>query len=292
MSWIIAYTTPDSIKYILNDNVNSYILPNGMFGFGVLRIQVASERRPYLNGMVRLGGPYTPAREMGVGLEIMRSSLSSLVAFNRALASNVSAYLDPETLGTLNITTPDGLLRDISCWMVEWPDLDLSGPVDGRVSPMFWAPDPWFFDPTQVVEALPMPANDGFSIPLTIPASVAATSVDGYIFIANDGDVDTWPTIRITGPADNPVIVNDTTGKTMDITQAQDVDDYIEIDMENATVNWWDNSGAALNNIIENISDASEFWPLRRGNNTIHITADNATGGTITVSYYKRYQSA
>ena len=136
-----------------------------------------------------------------------------------------------------------------------------------------------------------MPADAGWSIPLSVPISLASTTIDGLIYVDNDGDVETWPTIRITGPCDDPEIENVTTGEKIEITQDQDAGDYIKINMEEATVVWYDSSaGLPTKNIIETISDGSTFWPLARGNNTLHIVADGAAGGTISVHFFKRYQ--
>jgi hypothetical protein len=290
MTYRIKFYDPNGIEYALNDEVHSFLVPNGMMGFGKARSTAAATRIPYRDGVERLGGPYTPAREMEVAIEIMHTSLANWAAFNRNLQRGMSAYVDEDELGTLRVVTPDGLTRDIDCWVVEWGDPEMKGPVDGVVIPVFWAPSPWFRDPTAVSDSIGLPADTGFSIPLTVPVSLAATDVDGYINITNSGDVPTWPVIRITGPSDDPTIVNDTTGKTMAITQDLDAGDYIEIDMENATVQWYDLSADTTTNIIETISDGSEFWPLVRGNNSLHITAESAVGGAIIVTFYNLYE--
>jgi len=290
MSYRLTYYDPDGTGYLLNDDAHTFLIENGLRGFGAVRATAASSRIPYRDGETLLGGLYTPARQMEVALEILHLSLPDWTALVRALARGVSAYKDKETLGRLQVVTPDGLTREIPCWMVEWPDPEMLGPTDGKVIPVFWAPSPWFRDPAQVRESLSLPPGDGFSIPLSVPISLAATDIDGYLYLDNQGDVEAWPTIRIAGPCDNPAIANETTGKVLALTQAQDTGDYIEIDMEAATIVFCDQSAGTTTNIIQAMSDASEFWPLARGNNTLHLTAAGATGGSIMVSYHTLYQ--
>lgn len=42
----------------------------------------------------------------------------------------------------------------------------------------------------------------------------AVTNPGGSALVVNAGDVDAWPTFEITGPVDNPVITNETTGES------------------------------------------------------------------------------
>ena len=122
--------------------------------------------------------------------------------------------------------------------------------------------------------------------------SLAAAAAAGSIYVTNAGDVDTWPTIVIDGPSDNPVITNVTTNKVMDITQAMDANDYITIDMEGAAITFWDNSGGTSTSILSGMSATSEFWPLVKGENEISILVDNPAGGSIDVSWHNRYLGA
>lgn len=293
--YALSYIDPDGMEYALNDGVNTLLRQNGMRGFGVQRVSVATQRTPYTQGVARLGGPYTPEREMQVALQLMASSYSALTALNDTLARNVSAYKDTETLGALKVVTPDGRTRKIDCWMVEWPDPELDGPFSAVVAPVFWAQSPWFYDPTALSETLALAGDGGITFPITFPITFGSTTIDSYVYPENTGDVETWPVIRVNGPGENIELTNDTTGKTVALTAGGgvtlDVDDYVTIDMAAGTVTWYDATAGTTTSVIAKLSTASEFWPLVRGVNTVHGEMTATTTGSIVFTYTLYYQS-
>lgn len=294
----VSYTDPSGVEYALNDGVRVLLAPNGLRGFGVVRAEIPSARRPYRDGVYRLGGPYTPGREMQVALVMRGEPGDDAVdweAFNRQMMRNCSAYKDTDALGSLKIAVEGGVTRQIDCWMVEWPDPERQGPLFGTVTPTFWAESPWFYDPTLQTYNVSLSNPAGIEFPITFPITFATADVDAYIYPDNEGDVPTWPTIRVYGPGLSPQIDNVTTGKLLYLNSGAgltlDDDDYVDIDMDAATVTMWDNSEAETVNVIEYLSGASEFWPLVRGPNTVRVRMTNAYTGSITFSFYLYYQS-
>lgn len=293
--YAVSYIDPDGFEYALNDGTNAYLRQNGLRGFGVQRVQVATQRTPYTQGVARLGGPYTPEREMQVALQLMGTSYSALTAYNDTLARNVSAYKDTDSLGALKVVTPDGRTRKINCWMVEWPDVEQDGPFSGTVAPTFWAESPWFYDPTALTETLALAGDDGVTFPITFPITFASTTIDSYVYPENTGDVETWPTIRVNGPGENITLVNTTTSKTIALTAdggvTLDTGDYVTIDMDDGTVTWYDATDGSTTSVIAKLSTSSEFWPLVRGVNSIHGTMTDAVSASIVLTYTLYYQS-
>ena len=309
--YALSYIAANGSTYVLNDSVNSWLRENGMRGFGVERMTIASERRPYWDGVTIIGEPYTPAREMEIALEIIHTSYANWLAFNRTLARNVNPYRDTDTLGTLRVVTPDGLTRDIRCWMVAWPDPTMAGPVDGIIVPVFWAPEPFFYDPTMQTESLlvagpggfrfpitfpiTFPTSQGLEFPVTFPIVFGSSLVDTHLYPVNLGDVAVWPTIRVTAPGKDIYLENETTDKKLELTAGTGLElatgDYVDIDMEEATINWYDASEGATINVIEKMSNGSEFWPLAVGENVIRVRLIRANSGTVTISYYNKYIS-
>jgi hypothetical protein len=220
----------------------------------------------------------------------VHDSYLELDAYNRALSRAVSAYKDTEALGALRVIRPDGAERRIGCWMVEWPDPALTGPGSAVVTPAFWAESPWFYDPTLMTQTLSL-STGGLAMPWTFPITFPATAIDTTVYPNNVGDVPTWPTIRIWGPGEDPSIENETTSKIMGLTQSLDAGDYVDIDMEAGTVDWYDYSGGTTTPIIETISAASEFWELVRGENAVHIEVSDAYGGGVDFAFTLFYQS-
>lgn len=293
--YLLYYTDPAGFEYALNDGVNAYLLQNGMRGFGVQRVQVATERTPYTQGVARLGGPYTPAREMQVALQLMAASYSALAAYADTLARNVSAYKDTDSLGALKVVTPDGRTRKTDCWMVEFPDIERDGPFTGVVAPTFWAESPWFYDPTVQSETLALAGDSGITFPITYPITFGSTTIDSYVYPDNTGDVETWPVIRINGPGATISLTNVTTGKVLALTAGGgvtlDAGDYVTIDMDAGTVTWYDASAGTTTSVVDKLSTASEFWPLVRGVNSIHGVMTSAVSASIVLTYTLYYQS-
>lgn len=266
-------------------------------GTGYPALGVVSGRVPYQHGS-RIRGVQAPSREVGLILAFYwpdASARAGLLAARMAALSpfNATEIVDSGDLYTLRKVTQDGRTRDIKGEFVTIEDrIEGASRMFGKVTHIFVTEDGFFFDPTPKSEALALPPEGGFSIPLSVDVSVAATDIDGYVVVDNQGDVEAWLIVRITGPSDNPSITNEESGQVMAITQAMDAGDYIEIDMGEATVVWYDATAGTTTNIIEAISAASEFWPLTRGSNTIHVEAEAAVGGTITISWYERFLTA
>lgn len=291
----LSYSDPDGHVYALTDGVTTFLQPGGLHGFGVIRVEPASARRPYRDGVWRIGPPYTPAREMQIALAILANSYSEWVARQRALARAVSAYKNIDELGTLRIVAPDGATRYIDCWLVEWPDPEMTGPLFGIVTPTFWAPEPWFYDPTPETLTIALTNPGGITFPITFPITFTSTTIDTTCDIENTGDVATWPVVRVNGPGANITIENETTGHKIAFTGGTGLvmanGDYIDIDMADGTVSWWDDSAGEFYDATEYLSVDSEYWPLERGVNTIHITMTAASTGSMIISYYHRYHS-
>jgi len=290
------YTDQDGIEWTINDGsiwvIDGY---DAMIGFGVLDVDVASERRPYCDGTTQTGRPYTPERLMGLRLGGYFDSFTLLTAAVRTLRGRLATYKDVDSIGVLRATTPDGVTRSISALFVSYPDAEHDGPLFCKAHLGFWAPDPFFFDPTLQTLTLALSSPGGVTFPLAFDVTTglpfATSTIDSHDAIQNAGDVETWPTIRIYGPGTNPTVENETTGNTMALTQILDAGDYIDVNMDAGTVTWFDATDSSTNNIIENMSDASVFYPLARGENMLHTTMSGVTYGSVIVSWYNRFAS-
>lgn len=287
------YIDQNGIEYQINDNVDVFLKPGGMRGFGMLKATAQTEQIPYRDGSVLVGNLYTGERKMELALQVMLDDWAEVVAKCNAFRRNCSPYKDPSSLGKLKAVRPDGAMRYIDCWLIEWPDpAGGDGPAATDVTPTFWAPNPFFYDPTQVTQTLAITGDSGITFPITFPITFGSTSIDSYIYPNNTGDVETWPMLRLNGPGSEPVIENEITEKKIELDSLTlAAGDYVTIDMENATVTWYDASAGTTTSIIEKLSNDSEFWPLARGENVIHVTMTDAVAGSIILSYYLRYLS-
>ena len=292
----LTYTDQNGISYVLNDDISASLVWNGLRGFGMPRLSLATQRVPYQSGAALLGAPYMAPREMRVALDVSKATFDARIAYERTLRRNLSPFKDTDSLGTLTVQdTGNSVTRAIDCWLVEAPDPDEQGPFASTVVLTFFAPDPFFYDPTVQTENLALAGDSGITFPITFPITFGSTTIDSYVYPNNQGDVETWPTIRVNGPGANIELTNDTTGKTLALTTGGgvtlDVGDYVTIDMAEATVTWYDATDGSTTSVIEKLSDASEFWPLVRGVNAVHGEMTATVSGSIVFSYYLYYQS-
>jgi hypothetical protein len=289
------YLDAGGIEWTITDNVHCVLEVGGMSGFGVPALEIAAERRPYRDGMVRTGRPYTGPRLMQLAHLVMHNSHAEIITYMRTLISHLTPYTDTDNIGYLIMATPDGLRRAIPAWLSEMPDLVWDGPTTCRLLLSFWSESPWFYDTAQQSTVFGLSTPGGVTFPAAFDVATglpfASSDIDSRVSVVNAGDVETWPIIRIYGAGNDPVIENETTGKEMDIAQHMDALDYIDIDMDAGTVNFWDNSGGTLTNVISLMAADSVFWPLCVGENTLHVTMSAIDNGSIRVMWYNRFLS-
>jgi len=225
------------------------------------------------------------------------TTMDALTQAERVLRSLVSPYVTSaatleQACGTLRVMRA-GATRDIDALCVGYDEASTNREVFTATRMLrFWCPSPFWYDPVLASFTYALPTSLGLSVPMSIPLSLAAGAATGSVWVTNTGDVDSWPTIIIDGPSDSPTITNVTTGKVLTITQALDASDSIAVDMENATVYFYDSSTGITTDIRSGMSAASEFWPLVPGENEISIGVTNPAGGSVTIQFYNRYLGA
>jgi Phage tail protein len=87
----------------------------------------------------------------------------------------------------------------------------------------------------------------------------------GFMNVSNDGDIAAWPVLTITGPADNPIITNDTTGEGFVITSSIPAGVTVTIDSRTGVIN------------PSNYRIAGRPFALQPGNNTLRWRATSGT---------------
>jgi hypothetical protein len=300
----------DGIEWPITDGVDTWLEVGGMFGFGMMRLDVAAERMPYEHGVTVIGEPYLPDREMGIAIGIGDTSHAAWVARDRALRDNCSPFRDPTKRCTLKVLRPDDTERRIDAWLVEYSgdSGDMDGPLLGRRVLTYWAPDPAFYDPTDVVTSFGVSPGGGISFPITFPLTFAAVTDSGGItfpitfpltfsaanlvtreIVNYAGSMATWPIVRCYGPADYPLVENVTLDKAVQVVQAMESGDYIDIDMSAQTATFHDATDNSNTDVTHLITDDTQFWSLRPGDNVIRVAMIGASSGGIRMTYTNRY---
>jgi len=87
-----------------------------------------------------------------------------------------------------------------------------------------------------IVDSVALTASGGgFTIPLTIPVTFTSSG-GGTLTVSNAGDFKAYPVVRVYGPITNPVVTNNTAGKSLVFTGSIASGDYWEIDLFANTV--------------------------------------------------------
>lgn len=124
------------------------------------------------------------------------------------------------------------------------------------------------------------PTGGGATFPLIFPITFE-TSTSGEATIYNNGNIPSCPRLVLTGLLTNPLIRNETTGETFQLTYTSGVNDEIVIDMDERTVTL--NGQTSL---LTNISDGSSWWCLQPGANTISLaTSSTSDTGELEITW-------
>lgn len=121
--------------------------------------------------------------------------------------------------------------------------------------------------------------------------TVTNAQVLGESTVVNPGDVDVWPSWKLTGPATQLVARNDSTGEafTLTYTLLAGQTATITVTPERALVR-----GPAGQNIVDALNwPGASLWALRPGGNEVDFTVNGSgPGADIELSFYPRYETA
>jgi len=161
-----------------------------------------------------------------------------------------------------------------------------------KVAVTLRAPDPTFYDPAGKAVTFRLGGGgDALEIPLEVPMVVGASTIDSVTVVENDGNWLSYPhLIRITGPIEDVVIENETTGEVLSfdgVTIAGG--DYYDIDLRYGHKTVVDAAGT--NKIADLTADSDlATWHLAPGANSIRVTGLDATEATrVDINFFERY---
>lgn len=287
---IWQYINPAGNVYTLNDEARTFKLIEE--GCGLDDMDLLRSRHALEHGATTKG-QYLPPRTIILGIGIYAGSLAALQQYER----DYTHWLNPFRTSQINksylqVIRTGGYTRRIDARLTGYSSS--TGERKGLIyvsRKLRWSSDfPFFFDPTQIVLETTLAPAGGLMFPITFPIEFSATNIDTYIYPTNDGDVETWPTITISGPGMNPTITNITTGKKMALTAGGgvtlDSGDTVTIDMGGHDVWWYDQSAGMTTRITQTMSIDSAFWYLDQGSNEVRLQMANANNGGIKIAYY------
>lgn len=205
-------------------------------------------------------------------------------------------WLDPtEGDGYLKVRRPDGNTRQLKCRYTDGLTGQEMQSNRGerwmKVVLTFLCPKSYWEDEedTEVIftgNNSPRPFLSSTFLPLQLTGSTILASE----VVSNDGGVKSWPVWTLYGPGSSPVIRNVTTGKyiSLDTTMASGEVLIIDSNPEAPAV-----TGPDGTSLIGVMSNASEFFSLEPGGNTIQVEINDSSGvSAAELTFRQQYRSA
>lgn len=158
--------------------------------------------------------------------------------------------------------------------------------------------DPTFYDPTLLTATLTHTTfGGGFVVPMPVPFSVGGSTLGTTLQVTYSGDWLSYPVIRLTGPLDDPVLTNTTTGDVLNFTGASiSAGDYWDIDLSYGAKTVIDAAGDSQIAFLTATSDLATFSlaPALDGSasrvNTLTLSATGATSvSAARLQWYSRF---
>jgi hypothetical protein len=267
----------------LSNSPNFEILvgPTGRF---MPPVDLVEQQVPFQPG-TRLKQAYVKSRDIDLPLGITGVSKSDLRTQIRNLLNMFNPLAGD---GQLKIIAEDGSQRLITCRYSSGLEIQETGLSWQSVIIVLKAFDPYWYDPNPIVQTFTVGTPATF-FPM-LPMRLTSSTVFADTTIANNGDVESWPTWIITGPGDTIYIRNLTTGEFININYTLAPGDTITIDTRpgKKTVTFGDGT-----NLYPNMSSDSSLWALQAGNNQVRIEMQNSqVTSNVQLSYQNRYWGA
>jgi hypothetical protein len=113
---------------------------------------------------------------------------------------------------------------------------------------------------------------------LVYPRLYPASPVLGAATCTNAGTADAYPLIRIYGPCTDPVVTNDTAGRSLEFSGLTiDAGQFLEVDTRARTIRY--NADPADSRYSKLVFPTSRWWTLAPGTNQVRFVPATGSGG-------------
>lgn len=230
---------------------------------------------------------YYGSRAITLSGMIVAGSLSEYESMRKELIQAVSIQRDKYSVPvgtTITFTTLAGTPYKISAFFKK-PEFAWDGIKYGRFLLQATVPDPFIYDVNLFTsENIAQATGGGYQTPHGSPY-YTNVSMGGGTVVVNDGGVEIYPIITLTGSLTNPIITNQTSGLYLKINYTLAAGDTIIVDMRNKTMTLNNSSSLLSTKTVD-----SNWWPLSVGNNSIQLATDTAADtGNVSITYNKAY---
>ena len=291
MAEFYSFVNAKGVSIDINDGVNYHTL--GRDNAGLPTPTIYRRQAPYQRGHTFVKSRYT-ARQLTLRMLMRGSDYADLLQRQTALAKVISSEIGE---GILTVITEEGFTRALQCVYsggLEYDGASKVGPFARRVSLVFEAADPTWYDPVITTTTF-SGSGTGLVFPQTLPWTFvnSGASIGSPYTFEYTGTVESAPIFVLTGPMTNPVFEHvDPNGVTrfLKLNTSIPIGGTVEVDFrfgKKTTTLTAYNSTFDLNYTI---AESSEYWNISEGWNTVMLSVEAPTpGGTATMSYYKRY---
>lgn len=265
--------------------LNSQRHITGIKGLGSPEVDVQSFSRGGRSG-VALSSPFYRGHVFTVEFVIIGTSFTDYVTQRDQFLGMMRLQVDKdaEQKKTLEFILADSSVRKADV-IVGYPkgDLDAEEKVHGKFTVPFYS-EREYLRGNNKTSTVYIFNGGGFAIPFAIPLDVSVTTGAQEQTLSNDGNTDSYPTVRVYGDMSSFDLVNVTTGKTLSCSEALATSgDYIDFDFYNRTA-----VKNGTTNILNNVS-GDWFW-LQPGDNVIKlVTASTSADARAELTYQNAY---
>ncbi len=304
------YHSPDGLIHRFDTHTRFMLTETGL---GMPPIEYFTQTGPLQHGNTIVDYRLRPrviqmmVRENGCSREdywAIRSNLINMIRPNRQTLGSFS-------LGKLRKYLPGNAVRDIDVTIEEGPafvarELGSWDEYSYSETIRFIAPDPTFYDPSQVLEVISLPLADeveNLQFPFDFEIGVNPESlVFGFATLSTGGQNitynGTWkayPTITIVGPMGGAYILNNTTGDSIKLNYEIVAGETVAIGLSPGSKSVTSSISGDMIGALDVTSDLATFHlapdpEAPGGVNVIYVSGTNmAVATSLTFCYYTRY---
>jgi hypothetical protein len=279
---LISFTNADGETFDIQDK---YMLQS-TWDMGNAPVDHQSSKAPYQDGETYIDTIFESGNPV---LEFAITGGNRQEVFDRRLI--VLRHFNPKLgIGTLKWVQDDGITTyQLDCIPLQpiFPSGDGRSNNHQMVIIQFFAPNPFWYDPTQV-EQIMIGFSGGFSFPFSFPFNLGA--VGSEIEVINSGNIDTPVMIYFYGEVVDPIIQNLTTDEEIIITKTVNDGDILIVNTAFGQKAAMILSGGVYTNAFEYVDPDSIFWKLSPGINTIKYTVTSeGANAQARIYYYNLY---
>lgn len=262
---------------------NELVVLQGKQGFYMPPISHTDETVPFQSGSL-YRQTRVEARDIDIPLLVRANDPKTL----RQKVRECLRMFNPLHEGKIKVLSPDGTQRELACRYASGLEGNESKDVKGSywqtLVLVFRAFDPYWYDSVTKVETFRLNESPGLFFPI-LPLRLVSSTVFADISINNTGDVESFPEWIITGPGENIVISNLSTGEQTKLELK--LESWESLTINTATKLITKNDGT---NLFYTLTDDSSLWSLKEGENSIRLEMSIATEeSSVQLSYRPRY---